>query len=603
MDVLGDVLGSLRLTGGVILEGHGRGRWCVSSQLLPEDVSALFPGGGPMVAYHYVDRGQLWAECDGHRPVTAGEGSVILCPRNHRHRLFTDPAQPARDSHEFVSLTEGSLARFAVGEGEESAAFYCGFLGVEADHPLLDCLPPLMVVSSRDGQSGDWLRSNLRFLSETRPPPEMVSRIAELLFADAVRNYVGALPKGAQGWLAGLRDPAVARALAIIHARFADELDIELLARESGVSRSVLGERFVSLLGEPPMRYCSRWRMRVAAKLLREGRENSASIAYSVGFQSEAAFTRAFKREYGEPPATWKKRHEERERAVSAAQRPAALPEQQVRYCHAHDGTRLAWSRVGKGPPLVKTANWLNHIEQDFASPLWRHWLHELTAGHALVRYDERANGLSDWDTPEISFEAFVDDLESVVDCARLERFDLLGISQGAAVAVAFAVRHPEQVRRMVLCGGYAQGWKKRAQPEEVARREAMLTLTELGWGAENPAYRQLFTSLYIPDATLAQQHWFTDVQKWSASAENAVRLQRVLSEIDVAELLPAVRVPTLVLHARHDQVVPYSCGEQLARSIPGSTFVPLDSGNHILLADEPAWKLFVRETRAFLAD
>ena len=208
--------------------------------------------------------------------------------------------------------------------------------------------------------------------------------------------------------------------------------------------------------------------MRVAANMLRDGKQNTANVAYSVGFNSEAAFNRAFKREFGEPPATWRRRIESEARA---AQDPAStgLPKQVVRYCNAHDGTRLAFSMVGEGPPLVKAANWLNHIEHDWTSPVWRHWLRELTGDRCLVRYDERGNGLSDWDTPEISFEAFVDDLETVVDRAGLHHFDLLGISQGAAVAIAYAVRHPDKVRKLVLCGGYAVGWAVRGDPERLS--------------------------------------------------------------------------------------------------------------------------------------
>ncbi|HKC02145.1 MAG TPA: alpha/beta fold hydrolase, partial [Sphingomicrobium sp.] len=354
------------------------------------------------------------------------------------------------------------------------------------------------------------------------------------------------------------------------------------------------------LLGEPPMRYCARWRMRVAANMLRDGRENSANIAYSVGFNSEAAFNRAFKREYGEPPATWRKRIEAEEQARVQAP-PRELPPQHVRYCAARDGTRLAYSVTGSGPPLVKTANWLNHIEHDWNSPLWRHWLEELTCGHSLIRYDERGNGLSDWDTPDLSFEAFVDDLECVADCLELESFDLLAISQGAAVAVAFAVRHPHRVRRLIILNGYACGWAVRADPAELARREAMLTLTQVGWGADNSAYRQLFTNVYVPEASPKQMGWFNDMQRLSASPENAVRLQRVLASIDVRPLLSQVQTPTLVFHSRQDQAVPFSQGEELAAAIPGAGFIPLESRNHILLAAEPAWAMFAELSRDFL--
>jgi pimeloyl-ACP methyl ester carboxylesterase len=337
--------------------------------------------------------------------------------------------------------------------------------------------------------------------------------------------------------------------------------------------------------------------MRIAANMLRDGKMATANIAYAVGFGSEAAFNRAFKREYGEPPATWRRR-------VAAQARADALPdlpEQTVLYCTAHDGTRLAYSEVGAGPPLVKTANWLNHLEFDFESPIWRGWIRELAADHRLIRYDERGNGLSDWDTPELSLDAFVDDLACVVDAAGVEQFDLLGISQGAAVAIAYSLKYPERVRRIVLLGGYSAGWRTRADNEEVARREAMLTLTELGWGRDNLAYRQLFTSFYVPGANPEQMSWFNELQRRSASPENAVKLMRVLSAIDVRQLLGQVRHPTLILHARGDQAIPFDEGETMAKGM-GARFVPLDSNNHILLENEPAFRMFVDELKGFLS-
>jgi pimeloyl-ACP methyl ester carboxylesterase/AraC-like DNA-binding protein len=401
----------------------------------------------------------------------------------------------------------------------------------------------------------------------------------------------------------GELDPAVERAVTLIHERFAEELDIATLAREAGVSRTVLRDRFIEALGDPPIRYCARWRMQVAANMLRDGKESTGSIAYAVGFGSEAAFNRAFKREFGEPPATWRKHAGTSARPNQEARATLSLPPQEVRYCTADDGTRLAWSSVGKGPPLVKTANWLNHLEFDFESPIWRGWIRELSADHRLIRYDERGNGLSDWDAADISFEAFVDDLATVVDAAGVGQFDLLGVSQGASVAIAYALAHPERVRQLVLLGGYAAGWRARGDSEEISRREAMLTLTELGWGQDNPAYRQLFTSFYVPGANAEQASWFNELQRRSTSPEIAVRLMRVLSEIDVRHLLPMVRHPTLVLHARGDQAIPFAAGETLAEGIPDARFVPLDSRNHILLEDEPAFRLFIEETRRFLRE
>jgi pimeloyl-ACP methyl ester carboxylesterase len=280
---------------------------------------------------------------------------------------------------------------------------------------------------------------------------------------------------------------------------------------------------------------------------------------------------------------------------------PPPDEKQDIRFCMTRDGVRIAFATAGKGAPLVKTANWLNHLEFDWQSPVWRHVTRELTADFRLIRYDERGNGLSDWDVKDFSLELMVQDLETVVDAAGLDRFPLLGISQGCAVAISYAVRHPERVTRMVLHGGYAKGWRARANPSEIARREAMLTLVREGWGQDNPAFRQIFTSWYIPDGSLEQWRWWNDLQRISTSPENAARLMIDLGNINVTELLPKVSVPTLVLHSVQDAAVPFSAGRELATSIPGAGFVPLDSRNHLILEQEPAWPRFLGEVRSFL--
>jgi pimeloyl-ACP methyl ester carboxylesterase/AraC-like DNA-binding protein len=602
MEVLDDILASLRLSGGVVIDAELSGDFCVHSEFTPDHCAPFFPLPETLIAYHYVRSGRIVVEVDGLPPAVVNAGEIAILPQNVPHRLASRPGLPAADMSEIIWITKDNIHRVETGTGGEKTECWCGFLGTakSGTHPLLDALPPLLTLDVASGE-GQWLESSMRFVAKESPPPDVVAKLAEVFLAQAIRDYIEDLPASSKGWLRGLTDPAVSKALAIIHQRYAEELDVEGLAREAGVSRTVLGERFADLIGEPPMRYCARWRMRMAANMLRDGRQNTANVAYSVGFNSEAAFNRAFKREYGVPPATWRRQAEEQERARARSTVRRELPPQQVRYCTAKDGTRLAYSVVGEGPPLVKTANWLNHIEYDWDSPLWRHWSEEFTDGHALVRYDERGNGLSDWDTPELSLDAFVDDLESVVDTLELDSFDLLAISQGAAVAVAYAVRHPERVRHLVICNGYAAGWAVRGDPVELARREAMVTLTQIGWGADNPAYRQLFTNHYIPAATPKQMGWFNEMQRVSASPENAVRLQRALSRLDVRELLARVRTPTLIFHSRGDQAVPFAQGEALAGGIPGAQFVPLDSGNHILLATEPAWGMFSEVTRAFL--
>jgi pimeloyl-ACP methyl ester carboxylesterase len=244
----------------------------------------------------------------------------------------------------------------------------------------------------------------------------------------------------------------------------------------------------------------------------------------------------------------------------------------------------------------------MTHIEFDFESPIWRHLYQQLSHDHAFYRYDARGNGLSDRDIPDVTFERFVDDLEAVVDAAGIDRFALLGISQGCAVSIAYAVRHPERVSHLVLLGGYAVGWKKRARTEaDKSSGDAMLTLMRLGWGQENPAFRQMFTSQFIPDANKEQADWFNELQRISSSPTDASRNLLANGEVDISSLLSQVKVPTLVMHARHDARVPFEGGRRMAAGIPGARFVPLESRNHIMLEGEPALARFLEELHAFL--
>jgi class 3 adenylate cyclase/pimeloyl-ACP methyl ester carboxylesterase len=288
---------------------------------------------------------------------------------------------------------------------------------------------------------------------------------------------------------------------------------------------------------------------------------------------------------------------------VAAASRPEQRYEQEIRFCMTGDGVQLAYSRMGDGPPLVKTGNWMTHLEFDFETPIWRHIYRELSRNHTLVRYDARGNGLSDRDVGEISFDSFVSDLEAVVDAAGLERFALFGISQGCAVSIAYAVRHPERVTHLVLYGGFVTGIMKRPGLEaEKEQAAAMLTLMRLGWGQENPAFRQLFTSQFIPGATKEQADWFNELQRISISPDDAVRYRVATSNFDVTALPSQVTTPTLVMHARGDAVVPFDQGRRLAAGIPGARFVSLASNNHLILEDEPAFPRFLQEIRTFLA-
>jgi pimeloyl-ACP methyl ester carboxylesterase len=294
------------------------------------------------------------------------------------------------------------------------------------------------------------------------------------------------------------------------------------------------------------------------------------------------------------------------ESAVSASAEPARVPpgryEQEIHFCQTRDGVQLAYSQMGQGRPLVKTGNWMTHLEFDFETPIWRPLYGELSRNHTFIRYDARGNGLSDREVPEVSFEDFVDDLEAVVDAAGIDRFALLGISQGCAVSIAYAVRHPDRVSHLILFGGYAVGWKKRARTEaEKEAGEAMLTLMRIGWGQENPAFRQMFTSQFIPGATKEQADWFNELQRISSSPADAVRNFLANGEVDVTSLLSQVKVPTLVMHSRQEARVPFEAGRRMAAGIPGARFVPLESRNHLILENEPAFARFLEEIRSFL--
>jgi pimeloyl-ACP methyl ester carboxylesterase/DNA-binding CsgD family transcriptional regulator len=271
---------------------------------------------------------------------------------------------------------------------------------------------------------------------------------------------------------------------------------------------------------------------------------------------------------------------------------------QHVRFCTATDGVRLAYAVHGSGLPLVRVATWLTHLELDWESPVWRHWLERLGERHTIIRYDERGCGLSDENVGDPSLETWVGDLETVVDAVGLERFALLGVSQGGAVAVAYAVRHPDRVSDLVLYGAYARGRRFRGQDDE---EDALLAAIRPGWTGPNPAFRRVFSMLFVPHGTPEQMDWYEELLRRSTTAEAATRLFRARGGLNVSELASQVRARTLVMHARDDRVVPVEEGRLLAALIPSADFVLLESANHILLEDEPAWDAFLSELEAFL--
>jgi pimeloyl-ACP methyl ester carboxylesterase/DNA-binding CsgD family transcriptional regulator len=277
--------------------------------------------------------------------------------------------------------------------------------------------------------------------------------------------------------------------------------------------------------------------------------------------------------------------------------------DQKIRFCTAPDGVRLAYATSGKGPPLVRVGHWMTHLERDWESPVWRPWLVELSKFNTLIRYDQRGNGLSDRNVPDISFETWLADLETVVAAAGHSPVALLGASQGAPIAIAYAARHPQRVSRLVLYGGYARGRLKRAAPAQSEEAEVQVRLVKLGWGRDDPAFRQFFAMQFLPSGSAEQLRSFNELQRISTSAENAARIMELTNGIDVSAFLPKVRAPTLVIHAREDLRVPLDEARLMASTIPNARFALLEGRNHILLEGEPAWPRFLEEIRSFLGD
>jgi pimeloyl-ACP methyl ester carboxylesterase/DNA-binding winged helix-turn-helix (wHTH) protein len=286
---------------------------------------------------------------------------------------------------------------------------------------------------------------------------------------------------------------------------------------------------------------------------------------------------------------------------TQAAVASAVKARQDIRFCATSDGVRLAYATIGSGPPLVKASNWLTHLDFEWGSPIWRHWWSALSLHHRVLRYDERGNGMSQRDVRGVSFDTWVNDLETVVDAAGLERFPLLGISRGGPIAIAYAVKHPERVTHLVLYGAFAAGLSHVGKPHELEARRALVSLMRLGWGLNNPAFCKLFTCRFIPEATPEHEQWFDELQRVSTSPANAARLMEVDDDIDVRPLLSRVTTPTLVIHCDRDRVVRPEKGRDIAAAIPNSRYVSLPGANHLMLEEEPAWPMFLEELGLFL--
>ncbi|HHP7238998.1 alpha/beta fold hydrolase [Longibacter sp.] len=277
---------------------------------------------------------------------------------------------------------------------------------------------------------------------------------------------------------------------------------------------------------------------------------------------------------------------------------------QNIGFCESFDGTRIAYATSGTGPPLVRVANWVTHLELDWEGPIWPPWFEELSSDHTLVRYDLRGCGLSDRSVDDLSLDAWVRDLEAVVDDLGLDQFSILGLCQGGSIAVAYAARHPARVKQLVLYDTYTHGALVEGQRFfERTKAEALTQMIKVGWGRRNAAFRKVFVDLLVPEGSKEQQQWLAELQRESTSPEMAARLWRAFHVIDIREAAPHVQAPTLVFHVKHDAMIPFQMGCHLASLIPEARFVPLDGENHILLPDEPAWERFVSELRGFLAD
>lgn len=283
------------------------------------------------------------------------------------------------------------------------------------------------------------------------------------------------------------------------------------------------------------------------------------------------------------------------------AHAPRSHVAQRTHFCKAGDGARLAFAKLGDGRPIVKAANWLSHVELDWHGDVWTTWLELLGRERCLVRYDARGNGLSDWHPPTITFDDFVSDLGVVFDAAAVERAPIIGICQGASVAVAYAARQPERVSALVLVGGCARGWRVKGHPRLVERFEALMVLMRQGWGGRNAAFRQIFTTAFFPNATAELAESWNELQRQTTTPDNAANILSALGDIDIRSDMARIRVPTLVLHSKDDAVVPMSDGVELATGIAGARFVPLDSPNHLLVPDDPTWPRVAAEIDSFL--
>jgi AraC-like DNA-binding protein len=313
LDAFSDVLRVIRLSGGVFLEAEFTAPWCIGGRISSDDCKAFQQAPRHVIASHFVAAGSMQLQIDGGDPIDVHAGEFVLLPHNDAHIFGSDLNAPLISAREVIQPQVGGISRIRYGGGGEATQILCGFLGSDTPFsPLLSALPSLLKLDVRATASGAWIESSFRFAASEIAAGRLgsttvIAKLSELLFVEAVSQFVASLPAERRGWLAGLRDPQIGRALAVLHARPTEAWTAESLAAEAGMSRSVFAERFTTVVGQPPMQYLTLWRMHVAAQQLREGRGSVAQIGFAIGYESEAAFSRAFKRQFGTSPGTWRK--------------------------------------------------------------------------------------------------------------------------------------------------------------------------------------------------------------------------------------------------------------------------------------------------------
>lgn len=316
MDALSDVLRVANLTGGVFLHAEFFAPWCIVARVGPEHCAPAVGPASHLIVYHYVVEGDLHICVDGHsEEVVIGAGEVVLLPRNDLHVMGSDlTLQPVAGTDLIRPPEHGGLLSIHHGGSGGRTQMICGFLGCTdaAANPVLSTLPPLLRLNLTQDVAAQWIRSTFQYgaaeVAAGRPGSETVlAKLSELLFVEAVRRHAASLPEGQTGWFSGLRDPYVARALALLHRDVARRWTVDDLGREVGLSRSALADRFIHLIGVPPMHYLAQWRMQIATQKLRGTSASVGQVAEIVGYDSEAAFSRAFKKAHGVAPATWRR--------------------------------------------------------------------------------------------------------------------------------------------------------------------------------------------------------------------------------------------------------------------------------------------------------